>query len=176
MTQSATETNQIKDRNNNVLSLAQVDAFQRNGYHFPLRALSTEQVLAYRKRLETSESAVGGALRGSLRAKPHLLFTWANELIRLPKVIDAVEDILGPNLLAWSSSFFIKDAHDPSFVSWHQDSTYWGLSHPDVVSTGISAPGVSHVASPSIPTSAYRDACADNRYPRCRHSGQATTE
>ena len=63
MTQSATETNQIKDRNNNVLSLAQVDAFQRNGYHFPLRALSTEQALAYRKRLETSESAVGGALR-----------------------------------------------------------------------------------------------------------------
>ena len=57
MTQSATETNQIKDRNNNVLSLAQVDAFQRNGYHFPLRALSAEQALAYRKRLETSESS-----------------------------------------------------------------------------------------------------------------------
>jgi hypothetical protein len=159
MTQSATETNQIKDRNNNVLSLAQVDAFQRNGYHFPLRALSTEQALAYRKRLETSESAVGGALRGSLRAKPHLLFTWANELIRLPKVIDAVEDILGPNLLAWSSSFFIKDAHDPSFVSWHQDSTYWGLSHPDVATAWIalSVSEVENGAMRVIPGSHLKD-------------------
>jgi chlorinating enzyme len=76
-------------------------------------------------------------LRGGLRNKPHLLFTWANELIRHPVILDAVEDILGPNLLVWSSSFFIKDAHDPGYVSWHQDSTYWGLSHPDVVTAWI---------------------------------------
>ena len=60
-------------------------------------------------------------------------------------ILDAVEDILGPNLLVWSSSLFIKEAHDPSYISWHQDSTYWGLSHPDVVTAWL-ALSVSHVA------------------------------
>ena len=72
-----------------------------------------------------------------MRTKPHLLFTWADELVHHPRILDAVEDVLGPNLLAWSSSFFNKEAHDPSFVSWHQDSTYWGLSHPDIVTAWV---------------------------------------
>ena len=114
-----------------------MDAFARNGYHFPVRALSADEALAYRRRLEQSEAMLGGPMRGALRSKPHLLFTWANELIRHPAILDAVEDILGPNLLVWSSSFFIKEANDPSYVSWHQDSTYWGLSHPDVVTAWI---------------------------------------
>jgi len=125
------------ERKSKVLSPAQVDAFKRNGYHFPLGALSADEALAYRRRLELSEATLGGPMRGALRSKPHLLFTWANELIRHPAILDAVEDIYGPNLLAWSSSFFIKEANDPSYVSWHQDSTYWGLSHPDVVTAWI---------------------------------------
>jgi non-heme Fe2+,alpha-ketoglutarate-dependent halogenase len=119
------------------LTPAQVDAFLRNGYHFPLRALSADAALAYRGRLERCEAALGGPVRGTLRSKPHLIFTWANDLMRHPAIVDAVEDILGPNLLVWSSSFFIKEARDPSYVSWHQDSTYWGLSHPDVVTAWV---------------------------------------
>jgi non-heme Fe2+,alpha-ketoglutarate-dependent halogenase len=119
------------------LTPADVDAFTRKGYYFPLRALSLDDAISYRRRLEQSEALVGGPLRGSLRNKPHLLFPWANELIRHPAVLDAVQDLFGPNLLVWSSSFFIKEAHDPSYVSWHQDSTYWGLSHPDVVTAWI---------------------------------------
>ena len=42
-------------------------------------------------------------------------------------MLDAVEDIIGPNILCWGSSFFTKNAHDPRFVSWHQDTTYYGL-------------------------------------------------
>jgi hypothetical protein len=135
MTESATSSSLT--RKTKRLTGAQVDAFVRNGYHFPERALSTEEALAYRRRMEQCEAAMGGPIRGALRSKPHLVFTWANELIRHPAVLDAVEDILGPNLLAWSSSFFIKEARDPSYVSWHQDSTYWGLSHPDVVTAWI---------------------------------------
>ena len=101
--------------------------FARNGYHFPLRALSADEALRYRRRLEQSEATLGGLLRGSLRSKPHLHSTWANELIRHPAILDAVEDILGPNLLVWSSSFFIKEARDPSYVSWHQDSDVLGV-------------------------------------------------
>jgi non-heme Fe2+,alpha-ketoglutarate-dependent halogenase len=137
MTEHAAATAASTRRKSKALTPAQVDAFGRNGYHFPLRALSAEDALAYRRRLERSEAALGGPLRGSLRSKPHLLFTWANELIRHPAILDAVEDIYGPDLLVWSSSFFLKDARDPSYVSWHQDSTYWGLSHPDVVTAWI---------------------------------------
>lgn len=137
MNQPALATATSSQRKNKVLTPAQVDAFGRNGYHFPVHALSADEALAYRRRLELSETTLGGPLRGSLRSKPHLLFTWANELIRHPAILDAVEDIYGPNLLVWSSSFFLKDARDPSYVSWHQDSTYWGLSHPDVVTAWI---------------------------------------
>src|SRR5262249_24535025 len=78
--------------------------------------------------------------------KPHLVFEWVAELVRHPAILDAVEDLLGPDLLVWSSSFFLKGARDPSYVSWHQDSTYWGLSEPDVVTAWL-ALSVSSVAS-----------------------------
>jgi non-heme Fe2+,alpha-ketoglutarate-dependent halogenase len=130
-----------------VLSPGEVEAFARNGYHFPERALTAEQAQAYRAKLEGAEARLGTPLmKTGYRNKPHLVFTWADELIRHPRILDVVEDILGPNLLVWSSSLFMKEAHDPSFISWHQDSTYWGLSHPDVVTAWL-ALSVSHVAN-----------------------------
>jgi non-haem Fe2+, alpha-ketoglutarate-dependent halogenase len=120
-----------------VLSRGDVDAFRNDGYVFPLRALDAAQTARYRLALESAEARVGGPLRAAMRSKPHLFLAWAAELVRCPAILDAVEDLFGPNLLCWSSSFFIKDAHDPGFVSWHQDSTYWGLSHPDVVTAWV---------------------------------------
>lgn len=130
-----------------VLSRIEVEAFARNGYHFPVRALSAQEAQAYRAKLEGAEARLGTPLmKTGFRNKPHLAFTWADELIRHPMILDTVEDILGPNLLVWSSSLFIKEAHDPSYISWHQDSTYWGLSHPDVVTAWL-ALSVSHMAN-----------------------------
>jgi hypothetical protein len=121
-----------------VLSRVQVEAFARNGYHFPVRAMSAEQAGGYRARLERLEVQLGTpVMKTGLRNKPHLALAWADELIRHPAILDTMEDLLGPNLLVWSSSFFIKDARDPHYISWHQDSTYWGLSHPDVVTAWL---------------------------------------
>jgi hypothetical protein len=119
------------------LSPDAVAQYHRDGFLFPIRALSPAEAAAYRARLEAVERERGGPLGGELRHKGHLLFTWLNELIRHPRILDAVEAILGPNLLCWSSSFFIKEARDPAFVSWHQDSTYWGLSEPDVLTAWV---------------------------------------
>ncbi len=119
------------------LSAAQTQDFNRLGYHFPLKAFSADEIAVYRRKLESFEQAHGGTLSGQMRNKPHLLFTWADEIVRHPAILDAVEDVLGPDLLAWSSSFFTKDARDPGFVSWHQDSTYWGLSEPDIVTAWV---------------------------------------
>jgi len=120
-----------------LLSDAQVSAFRRDGFLFPIRVMPSDDAEMLRTELEAAERAQGGAFKGSLRHKPHLIFTWLDQTIRHPAILDAVEDILGPNLLVWASSFFIKEAHDPSYVSWHQDSTYWGLSEPDVVTAWV---------------------------------------
>jgi hypothetical protein len=127
----------MAQRSTHVLTPEQVDFYNRNGYFFPVRAFPAEQALAYRRRLEETEAKAGGPLRAGMRNKPHLFLAWATELIRHPAILDAVEDVLGPNLLCWSSSFFIKDARDPGYVSWHQDSTYWGLSQPDIVTAWV---------------------------------------
>ena len=119
------------------LSDAQVARYRRDGFHFPVRVLAADEARAYRTRLEDQERALGGPLQGNMRHKVHLLFTWANELARHPAILDAVEDVIGPDILCWSTTFFTKEARSPSFVSWHQDATYWGLSTADVVTAWV---------------------------------------
>jgi ectoine hydroxylase-related dioxygenase (phytanoyl-CoA dioxygenase family) len=120
-----------------MLSTEDVKKYQRDGYHFPIDVLSANEARSYRKLLEEHEARTGGPIKGPMRHKSHLLFTWLNDLIRHPRILDAVADIHGPDLLCWSSSFFIKEAHDAGYVSWHQDSTYWGLSSPDVITVWL---------------------------------------
>ena len=122
------------------------DAYRANGYFFPLRAVSEHEAAAYRGKLEEHEAATGGPLRREFRQKSHLLFTWLAGLTRKPAILDAVEQLLGPDLLVWQTAFFIKEAHDPGMVTWHQDSTYWGLSEPEVVTAWVAL-------SPSTPDS-----------------------
>lgn len=119
------------------LSDEAVARYRRDGYHFPLRVLSAGEARSCRERLEAQERALGGPLQGEMRHKVHLLFTWANALVRHPAILDAVEDVIGPDILCWSTTFFTKEARSPSFVSWHQDATYWGLSTDDVVTAWI---------------------------------------
>ena len=120
-----------------LLSQEQVERFNRDGYLHPIRVMGAEQANELRLRLEAHEAATGGPLRGDLRHKAHLLFAWLGDLVRNDVLLDAVEDLHGPNLLDWTSNFFIKEPRSPGFVSWHQDSTYWGLSRPDVVTAWV---------------------------------------
>ncbi len=120
-----------------LLSPEAVAQYERGGYYFPVRIFSAEEALSYRRRLEVYEAASGGPIQSNWRHKVHLLFTWANELVRHPKILDAVEDLIGPDIICWTSNFFIKEAANPGFVSWHQDSTYWGLEPPDVITAWL---------------------------------------
>jgi non-haem Fe2+, alpha-ketoglutarate-dependent halogenase len=119
------------------LTQAQIAAYEREGYLAPVPVMSAAEARAVRAALETIEAGMGGPLRGDLRHKAHLLFPFLAELIRHPAILDPVEDLLGPDLLCWNTNFFIKEAETPSFVSWHQDSTYWGLSAPDVCTAWV---------------------------------------
>lgn len=120
-----------------LLSKAQIEQFREEGFLFPIRVLSKAEAQALRARLERFERDSGGPLKGDLRHKSHLLFTWLAELARHPRILDAVEDLYGPDLLCWSSNFFIKEPESPAYVSWHQDSTYWGLDRPDIVTAWV---------------------------------------
>ena len=118
------------------LSHAAVQQYQRDGFFSPIRVMSPEEASGYRRKLE----AVEGSPRlpaGALRTKGHLLLTWIDGIVRDARVLDAVESIIGPDILVWGTSFFIKEPRNKSFVSWHQDLTYWGLEPADIVTAWI---------------------------------------
>ncbi|HEY2133732.1 MAG TPA: phytanoyl-CoA dioxygenase family protein, partial [Acetobacteraceae bacterium] len=119
-----------------MLTEAALRQYRDEGYYAPIQVMPREQADAIRTKLEAFEASAG-ILAGKLRHKSHLLFTWLNELIRHPRILDAVEDVIGPNILCWGSSFFIKEPRNPGFVSWHQDSTYWGLDPADVITAWV---------------------------------------
>ena len=120
-----------------LLSQAAVEAYRRDGYYSPVRVMSAADAQGFRAALEAHEAKSGQPLQGNMRHKTHLLFTWADALVHHPKVLDAVEDAIGPDILCWTTNFFIKEANSPGFVSWHQDSTYWGLDPDEVITAWI---------------------------------------
>lgn len=126
------------------LAADDVARYGRDGILFPIDVLSSAQAGSLLQRLEGNERDHGGGLAGRINQKPHLLYPWMDQLVRHPAILDAVEDVLGPNLFCWGSQFFTKNARDASFVSWHQDGTYWGLSSPDVMTAWVAL-------TPSLP-------------------------
>jgi non-haem Fe2+, alpha-ketoglutarate-dependent halogenase len=119
------------------LSEQQVEQFQRDGVLFPLDAYERGEIEGLRRKLEALAQAEGGKLSRGTNQKPHMLLPWLADMVREPRILDAVEGVLGPNLLCWASGFFWKQPQDPAYISWHQDSTYWGLSHPDIVTAWV---------------------------------------
>jgi len=74
-----------------LLSENDVAAYRDRGYHFPVDALSAGEVTDFRRRLEDYEAASGGPIKGEMRHRSHVLFAWINEMIRHPKILDAME-------------------------------------------------------------------------------------
>lgn len=116
---------------------ARIRFYEENGYVAPVRVMSAEDAAGFRRRFEAYEREHGGWHPLSKGQKLYLLQTWAADLVRHPRILDAVEDVLGPDILCWGLSLFVKDPHQPGYVSWHQDSTYWGLSRPDVTTAWV---------------------------------------
>jgi len=119
------------------LTATQEEQYDRDGVCFPIRVATADEAADLRAQLEIAERRLGGPIAGSLRHKSHLLWPWLAGLVRRPALLDAVEDLIGRDILVWGSTLFVKDAHDPAFVSWHQDSTYWGLSEPTAITAWV---------------------------------------
>ena len=78
------------------LSEAELQHYEEHGYIFPVPALSSEEVGRYRAGLEKYLQLAQGTMRPSYKHKLHLVARWADELVHHPRILDAVEDILGP--------------------------------------------------------------------------------
>jgi hypothetical protein len=110
-------------------------AYEKDGYYFPYDVTNADGAAELLADLEAAEAEVAGdrARLSHLRSYPSQLLPSFAGLIRNPRLIDAVSQIIGPDVLVWSCGFFIKEPGSKSYVSWHQDLNYWGLDGDDEV-------------------------------------------
>ena len=106
-------------------------AWDENGFITGVDIYSEEEAYRHRKRLEEAEAQIGSL---HYKTKAHTILTSPYEIATNKKVLDIVEKLIGPNILLYNVTYIIKEPHSLSHVSWHQDLTYWGLSHDDQVS------------------------------------------
>ena len=123
---------------------AQRRQFERDGYLCPVDALSPQKTAHYRAlyldfhaRHRERLAALRAGDRWQINTDTHFVLEWVDALTREPGILDAVERVLGPDLLAWNTSWFVKFPGDKAFVSWHQDGTYWGLSPMEVATAWV---------------------------------------
>lgn len=114
------------------LTSKQVASYEQDGFLAPIPGLSTEEVRFYRHRLEAFEAVIGGPVTSSeveprYRYRTHTLLPWVSDLVRHPAILDATEELIGPNILVYTTTWFIKEPHSEAVTVWHQDATYFGL-------------------------------------------------
>lgn len=120
------------------LSPEDVERYHRDGYLSPFTLFTPEEASSIRRELEAAEVRWPDAFEGPGRNNAHLNLICLDEIVHHPRLIDAVEDLIGPDILAYGSVLFIKEPQDPGFVSWHQDCRYMGLEpHDSAVSVWI---------------------------------------
>ena len=110
-----------------ILTEQQVKQYNKEGYIAPIDALTKEQVLATRKEIEIIEKEMPNEINKSGRYNVHLISPKLDEIVHNSKVLDAVEKIIGRDILVCSTTLFIKDPKQCGFVSYHQDAKYIGL-------------------------------------------------
>ncbi len=108
-----------------VLTDQQIRDYEENGFLFPFTLYSPEQTEALYDKYEDMETTLGEEPQNKFRVKAHLPFPWLCDLVGDTRLLDAVEDLIGPNIYCWGASFFTKKAKDPRFISWHTDTFYY---------------------------------------------------
>lgn len=119
------------------LTPEQVSSYHRDGFLSPIRVMTEAEAASVRAEFEEAERRWPEAMQGANRNNAHLNLMCLDRLVHDAKVLDAVEDIIGPDILVCATVLFIKEPGDPGFVSWHQDATYMGLEPYDGVTAWI---------------------------------------
>ena len=122
------------------LTSDQLHSYREDGFVKPIRAFSPERAVELRENIERIERECADAdkpidINQYFRVNGQIVIPLLYEMTRTEAVLDAVESVLGPNLLVWSCELFIKEAGSEKIVSWHQDMTYWGMGGSDKQAT-----------------------------------------
>ena len=119
------------------LTREQVDRYHADGFCFPVDVMTRAEAEAFRGRLEKAEARHPEALGATSRNNAHIAFTFLDEIIHHPALLDAVEDLIGPDILCWGTVLFIKEPDTPGYVSWHQDLNYTPIEPHDGVTAWL---------------------------------------
>jgi ectoine hydroxylase-related dioxygenase (phytanoyl-CoA dioxygenase family) len=115
--------------------------WKRDGFLSPFPLLDPAELRACCEGVDRYEAWLGSPINAHAdmrwRSMPYLLLPWAAQLARDPRILDRVEDLIGPDILIFTSTFFIKEPHSPTIAAWHQDSTYYGLEPREEVTVWV---------------------------------------
>ena len=116
----------------------QIDRYRRDGFLGPVDALSREEAAALRRNLEAFEATFPpGPVAPANRRKLHVRLGWMRDLVEDARIVDAIEDLIGPDILVFNSTFFIKEPQTGAVTAWHQDATYFGLEPHEHVTAWV---------------------------------------
>ena len=119
------------------LSDQQINFYNEKGYVAPIDVLTKKEASEIRNEVEVIEKKWPGALEGIGRNYVHLISPVFNKVCLNEKILDAVESIIGKNILICGTTLFIKNPNEHGFVSFHQDAKYIGLEPHNWVTAWI---------------------------------------
>ena len=114
-----------------VLTKEQIEQYHDKGFISPVKIMSEQDALLIKDELEQVEADFPNEINAESRNNLHLSFTFLDALAHNTIIVDAMEDLIGPNISLWASVMFIKEPSSKHYVSWHQDATYMGLDTLD---------------------------------------------
>ena len=106
-----------------MLTATEVEAFHEQGLHRVVRVMSEARAAHYRACFERFEAEFPGH-RLKLDQKAFMIAPWCDAMIREPKLLDVVEDLIGRDILCWGQSLRLKNPDGKTFAGWHQDTAY----------------------------------------------------
>ena len=121
--------------------------YNHAGFLAPISLFTRSEARQLRTELETFESQFG-AQATAKRTDLHLLQQWAWRVVTNPRLVNPLTSLLGPDLLLWSTQWFIKEPGDGMRVSLHQDASYWGLEPHDIATVWIALSDTGHETGP----------------------------
>ena len=119
------------------LSSNQLKQYEDQGYISPIEVLSSSEALEARKEVELIEKKMPNEIDKSGRYNIHLISPKLDSIVHNSKILDAVESIIGKDILVCSTTLFIKNPNEQGFVSYHQDAKYIGLEPHNWVTAWI---------------------------------------
>ena len=110
-----------------MLSSNQIKKYNEEGFVSPIDIFSKTEALELRKEIEKIEKEIPNEINSSGRYNLHLISPLLDHVCHNTKILDAVESVIGENILVCGTTLFIKEPNEKGFVSYHQDAKYIGL-------------------------------------------------